>query len=205
MKAFIFILLRAWNKFFLKIQGSSIVNTEFSYDSKVESGSNVVNSSLGRHSFAGYNCEISHSDIGSFCSIGNNVILNPGVHPINWVSTSPVFYRGRDSVKVKYAHFEKVKRRRLVIGSDVWIGSNVVIMGGVNIGHGAIIGASSVVTKDVPPYAIVGGVPARILKYRFDEKLIKELLQSEWWELDKDELMKVANNFRDPRKFLDSF
>ena len=66
MKAFIFILIRAWNKFFLKIQGSSIANTEFGYDSKVESGSNVVNSSFGRHSFAGYNCEISNSDIGSF-------------------------------------------------------------------------------------------------------------------------------------------
>lgn len=205
MKRYIFILIRVWSKFLLKIRGSSIVNTEFGYDSKVESGSNVFNSRFGRHSFAGYNCEISHSEIGSFCSIGNNVILNPGVHPINWVSTSPVFYSGKDSVKVKYANFDKVKRRSLVIGSDVWIGSNVVVMGGVNIGHGAIIGASSVVTKNVPPYAIVGGVPAKILKYRFDENLIEELLQSKWWELDENELKKVASKFMEPRNFLDNF
>ena len=84
-----------------KIRGSAIVNSKIHKTSKVESGSHIVNTVFDRHSFCGYDCEIFNCDIGSFCSIANNVIIGGGMHPIDWVSTSPVFYEGRDSVKLK--------------------------------------------------------------------------------------------------------
>ena len=92
-------LARIWNKVLLKARLSSMKRVHFGVDSVVESGCNLCDVTFGRHSFAGYNCEIYDTIIGSFCSIGNNVIINPGIHPLNWVSTSPVFYEGKESVK----------------------------------------------------------------------------------------------------------
>ena len=113
--------------------------------------------------------------IGNFCSIGKNVQLGHGEHPKNFLSTSPYFYY--DSLKWKKPQTKSYNNfwyyEPIVIGHDVWIGDNVFVKNGIKIGNGAIIGACSVVTHDVPPYAIVAGVPARIIRYRFDEKTIK--------------------------------
>lgn len=129
--------------------------------------------------------------IGNFCSIGENVHLGHGEHPKNFLSTSPYFYY--DSLKWKKPQTKSYNNfwyyEPVVIGHYVWIGDNVFVKNGIKIGNGAIVGACSVVTHDVPPYAIVAGVPARIIRYRFDEKTIKELLKLPWWNLP-DEIIK---------------
>lgn len=127
--------------------------------------------------------------VGRYCSIAMNAAIGLESHPINWLSTTALQYAHN------HLHFERfvghtVAKRgfplhgQTVIGNDVWIGANALIMAGVNIGDGAIIAAGAVVTRDVPPYAIVGGVPAKVLKYRFDEKTIAELLELRWWRFN---------------------
>lgn len=134
--------------------------------------------------------------IGSYCSIGKNCEIGADNHPMDWLSTSPFQY-GIDVHFSKYANdCNQIDRKPLLkeittIGDDVWIGSLSLIRKGVNIGTGAIIGAGAVVVNDVPPYAIVGGVPAKVLKYRFSEKVITELLETKWWELTPNELNNV--------------
>ena len=105
-----------WSKLLKKLRGSAIVNTTIHKTSKVESGSHVVNTTFDKHSFCGYDCKIENCDIGSFCSIANHVIIGGAFHPMEWVSTSPVFYEGRDSVKAKFSIHkrESVKRTTTV-------------------------------------------------------------------------------------------
>lgn len=146
-------------------------------------------------------CTYCHNDIavcdrngtiGKFCSIGKRVILGHGEHPTNYLSTSPYFYLTcmnwqKDKNRL-HDEFVTDKIKPIHIGNDVWIGDGVFIKNGVTVGDGAIIGARAVVTKDVPPYAIVVGTPARVLRYRFDEKTIEKLLKLKWWDLDDDTL-----------------
>ncbi|MES3007940.1 MAG: CatB-related O-acetyltransferase [Pseudomonadota bacterium] len=114
-------------------------------------------------------------EIGRFCSIGRNVVLGetPRNHPVNWVSTS-----------MAVSHQYVAEHTHVVIGHDVWIAHDAVIMAGVKIGTGAVVARNAIVTKDVEPYQIVGGNPARPLRYRFDEAQREALLKSEWWNLD---------------------
>lgn len=132
--------------------------------------------SIGDYSVVNGNSYIFSGVIGKYCSIGYNVQISPPEHPIEWVSTSQLFYK-----KKKW----KEIINPTIIGNDVWVGSNSVILSGVKIGTGAVIAAGAVVTKNVAPYTIVGGVPARPLKTRFSTEVIAELLDSKWWELEK--------------------
>tara|TARA_R110002072_G_scaffold224998_1_gene382116 strand:+ start:37344 stop:37952 length:609 start_codon:yes stop_codon:yes gene_type:complete len=191
-----------WTKILKKLRGSAIKNSTIHTSSKVEAGSNVVNTHMDKHSFCGYNCEIVNCEIGSFVSIANGVIIGGGMHPISWVGMSPVFYKGRDSVKAKFSVHEREEIKKTIIGHDVWIGQNVLIKQGVNIGTGAVVGMGSVVTKDIPPYAIYGGNPAKLIKMRFDNNLCNDLLRSEWWMLPEHKLEKYAVFFKDPIQFL---
>lgn len=129
--------------------------------------------------------------IGKFCSIGRDVAIGPGIHPVEYLSTSPYFYfDGLGWVE----QTEFIISEPCRIGHDVWIGQGAFIKDGITIGDGAIIAANAAVVKDVPPYAIVGGVPAKIIKYRFSEEVINELLEIEWWNMDISILKKCPYN-----------
>lgn len=156
---------------------------------------------LGRYLYIGKYTTVSNcSAIGSFCSISAYVRIGLMSHPQDFISTSPVFYAKRRGW-VERDTFAEDEGKTIVIGNDVLISSGAMIRNGVSIGHGAIIGAGAFVDKDVPPYAIVAGVPAKIIRYRFDEALIERLLRSEWWNRS-DEEIRAAGNFNEPEKFL---
>lgn len=191
-----------WAKLIKKARGVAIYNSVLDKSAVIESGSHIVNSSFGKYSYCGYDCEIINCKIGAFCSLGNNIKIGGANHPYNWVSTSPVFYEGRDSLKKKFATFTRPKDKDTIIGNDVWIGHNSIILQGVNIGDGAVIGSGSVVTKDVPPYSIVGGNPARIIKKRFDDIIIEKLLECKWWDLNEKKLKDLAVYIQSPKDFI---
>jgi acetyltransferase-like isoleucine patch superfamily enzyme len=138
--------------------------------------------SIGSHSYIQKDSRIFNAIIGNFCSIASRVTIAPGAHPIFGVSTHPAFFLKNTPLALTFADQDYVQfSRKVTVGHDVWIGESAIILDGVAVGTGAIIAAGSVVTKDVAPYAIVGGIPAKLIKYRFSERIIAELLQSEWW------------------------
>ena len=140
--------------------------------------------------------------IGKFCSISHNVKIGMGPHPLHFVSTSPIFYaKSRGYVNNDFYNEYKDKGYT-VIGHDVFIAANVIIYAGISIGTGAVVAAGSVVTKDIPPYAFAAGVPAKIIKYRFDEKTINKLLSSKWWEKDVNILLQKVQLMEYPQKWL---
>lgn len=145
------------------------------------------NLSIGRYTYFGANCEMANCEIGSFCSIASGVKIGGGFHPTTeFISTYPAFYaKNNTGCKVSFVHEQKfIETAKTYIGHDVWIGTNSIILDGIVVGNGAIIGAGAVVTKDIPPYAIVGGVPAKVIKYRFSEEKIKLLEKFAWWNKD---------------------
>ncbi|MCF0193567.1 MAG: CatB-related O-acetyltransferase [Bacteroidaceae bacterium] len=195
-----------YSKFFkIVLQGKSILNSKIDKTAKIYAGTEFYDSTIGRHSYVGYNSEIHNCEIGAFCSIANNIVVGGAKHPLDWVSTSPVFYNVGGGTGKHIGNLEIEPLKRTIIGNDVWIGSCVLIMQGVHVGDGAVIGAGSIVTKDVPPYAIVAGNPAKILRYRFDEKMIGSLLTSKWWELSDEELAHKSQYINRPNLFLEEF
>ncbi len=138
--------------------------------------------------------------IGRYCSFASNCHYYGANHPINKAVMSPYFYNKTFGFDVR-----DVERNTLNIGNDVWVGSNVIITSSCHsIGDGAVLGAGSIVTKDVPPYAIITGNPGRIKKYRFDNLVIEKLLQSQWWELTPEELIRFYDSMDDPLKFAEN-
>lgn len=194
-----------WSKFVKKIRGSSVKGSFVHKTSKIEAGSSFINSNMDRHSFCGYDCDIYHTKIGSFCSIANGVVIGGGKHPTDWVGMSPVFYEGKDSVKEKFSTFKREKPLLTSIGNDVWIGRNVIIKEGVKIGHGSVIGMGSIVTKDVLPYSILGGNPAKLIRMRFDNNIIENLLRIKWWDFPDDKLEFYATNIQKPSIFIEQY
>lgn len=190
------------SKILKKLRLNAIRNSYIDPTSKVESGSNLVNVTMLKYSFCGYNCDIMNAIIGSFCSIANNVVIGGAMHPVDWVSTSPVFYGGRDSVRKKFSNHCRPEDLQTIIGNDVWIGEGAKIKQGVRVGTGAVIGMGAVVTKDVPPYAIVAGNPAKLIRMRFDDETVARLLDSQWWNLPEEKLSGMAQYIMDPQRFI---
>ena len=196
-------LTLAWAKLLKKSRLSAIKGSTVHPTSKIEAGTSFYSSTMDRHSFCGYDCDIYCADIGAFVSIANAVVLGGGRHPLEWVAMSPVFYEGRDSVKAKFSTHARAPAERVSVGHDVWIGRSAIVLPGVRIGNGAVVGAGAVVTKDVDPYAIVAGNPARTIRFRFGEELISRLSASAWWSLDDAELRRLGPYFNDVEKFLE--
>lgn len=192
-----------YSKFFKRVlRGKSILNSDIDKTARVYSGTTFYDSKLGRHSYVGYDSEVINCEIGAFCSIANGIIVGGAKHPINWVSTSPVFYNVRSGTCHHLGELPMEMTTKTIIGNDVWIGSRAIIMQGLVIGTGAVIGAGAVVTKNIPPYAVVAGCPARIIKYRFNEDTIKSLLNSQWWLMSDKQLVKIAKYMNNPTAFL---
>jgi virginiamycin A acetyltransferase len=141
--------------------------------------------------------------IGAFCSIAEGVMITDKNHPTQLVTTHPIlFSREYGFVESeRLAALTEGKNRRVEIGNDVWIGTKAIILPSVRIGDGAIVAAGAVVTKDVPDYAIVGGVPARIIRYRFDEATIAKLKATKWWEWPDEKIKSTINFFNDVKNF----
>ena len=170
---------------------SLVRNCEF--DDFVEIGrrNTVVSAKIGNGTYTGEFCIIKHCRIGKFCSISWNVSIGGANHIIDRISSAPL-HRVFGGAEEKYRSFEE---EHIEIGNDVWIAAGAHILRGVKIGDGAVIAANSVVTKDVPPYAIVAGVPAKILKYRFTQPQINELMKIKWWDFPKEKLQEVKELF----------
>ena len=133
---------------------------------------------------------------GAHCGIGG------GFHPTDMVSTSPVFLKGRNILRKNFAGFSYEPSETVEIGNDVWIGDGVYIRSGVKIGDGAVIGAHAVVTRDVAPYTIAAGVPARCIRKRFDEATIEQLSALKWWAWPDEKLEKFGKYFSSPDQLL---
>lgn len=160
---------------------------------------------LGDYSYIAKNPSITDTEIGKFCSIGPNFCCGMGLHPTNGISTAPMFYSTacQNGITLcKENLYEESKHT--IIGNDVFIGANVFVLDGVTIGDGAVVGAGAVVVHDVPPYAVVVGEPAKVIKYRFDQDTINNLLSTQWWNLPDNEIHKVHDNFWNPQKFIES-
>ncbi|XXQ68060.1 CatB-related O-acetyltransferase [Neisseriaceae bacterium B1] len=152
--------------------------------------------SLGKYFNANVNDVIyTGTTIGRFVSIGRNVEIGLAKHPVDYLSTHP--FCVANTLFNRSINYDKIVRvpwtfhEPTIIGNDVWIGAKVCIVSGVKIGDGAVIAAGSVVTKDVPPYSIVGGVPAKVIRYRFAEQQIEQLLKLKWWDLELKELKEI--------------
>lgn len=199
---------KLWDKvWFAKY--SICVNTYFEGKNALHAKARVFNSYIGLCTYIGTNSKLGNTKVGRFCSIADHVRTGFGTHPTKkFVSSFPSFYydtinlpisfmRNQSPIFNVWNYVDEDRKYLVEIGNDVWIGSHVLIMDGVKIGDGAIVAAGAVVTKDVAPYSIVGGVPAKHIKYRFNDKQIDVLLNLKWWDKDLNWIEKNSLLFRD--------
>lgn len=194
----------ALSRFLRKMRPSGVLKSNIHPTAAIESNCQIVDTEIGAHSYCGHDCIILNARIGAFCSIADQVCIGAASHPLQYVSTSPVFLSHRDSVKTKFAKHQFSHYEKITIGCDVWIGFGARILPGLTIGHGAVIGMGAMVTKSVDPYMIVAGNPARVVSRRFSPELTDALLASRWWEMSEEELRAAGPLFNDPPAFLKS-
>ena len=180
---------------FLSLWDNKSVFTPYTH---ILRGAKLNNVKVGKYSRIGFNCRITNAEIGNFSVFAAECIAGVGQHPTNMLTSHSIFYKkgnwGWHDDWVKYPEgFEENKK--IIIGNDVWIGRRSIIMDGVKIGDGAIVASGAVVTKDVPPFAIVGGIPAKVIKYKFSQEVIDRLEEIKWWNLPDDEITKVIDLF----------
>ena len=179
---------------FVKFKLNHIKSSSYDISFKTKIGKNVSImknceidslSSIGKYTYVGNNCNVTKANIGNYCSIANNVSIGPGEHNLSKISSNSVFYNNE---------YESLTKLNCTINNDVWIGVDSIILRGVTVGNGAINRANSVVTKDIPEFAIAVGSPAKIIKYRFENSKIDQILQSKWWESDFDDAQKIMED-----------
>lgn len=184
---------------------NNVKDSIFESPVKVYPNCRIVQSEVGKYTYISEGSLISLTRIGRFCSIGPGLLCGYGIHPINGISTSPMFYSTKKQNGITLSASDKTEERKQInIGHDVYIGANVTILDGVSIGNGAVIAAGSVVNKDVPAYAVVGGVPIRLIKYRFDENQIAAMEKIQWWNWTDDQLQQVEQEFFNCSGFIQS-
>ncbi len=175
-----------------RIAQSAYVHPNALIDLPVDIADNVTvygGTDIGQFTYINVGCVIySNVSIGKYCSIGRNIEIGLAKHPINFLSTHP--FQCSNTLFNRIPEYADISRKEwkyhpdTYIGNDVWIGSKSCIVSGVKIGNGAVIASGAVVTKDVPAYAIVAGIPARVIKMRFNDHIISELEELKWWDLD---------------------
>lgn len=149
------------------------------------------NVSMGSFSYIGRNSIVQNTSIGNYCSIANDVMIGTGRHPVKHFSTSPIFYRRRNTfgIQIVDEDLDFEEYGDIIIGNDVWIGASAIVTDGITIGDGAIVAAGAVVVRDVAPFTIVGGVPAREIRMRFTPEEIATMAKSQWWDLPPDQAL----------------
>jgi acetyltransferase-like isoleucine patch superfamily enzyme len=179
--------------------GTTCSDVQFGRNNALHHRVRLVSVSLGDMTYVANGTRIGNADIGKFCSIGPDTWIGLGIHPTKgFVSTHPAFYAVQSSAAESFVAKNRFSdHRRCVIGNDVWVGAGCKVLDGVVIGDGAVIGAGAVVTRDVAPYAIVGGVPARLIRYRFASADIEKLLAIRWWDRDLAWIRSNAESFTD--------
>lgn len=182
---------------------SICINTKCGRFVKLNRPYRITNSEIGDYSYVGRDALISHTKIGRFCSVGPGFACGWGMHPVDALSTSPMFYSTERQNGMTLSDRNKyVEHQEITIGNDVFIGRNVIILDGVNIGDGAVLAAGAVVVEDVPPYSIMGGVPAREIRKRFSANVIQKLEAIKWWDFPEEKLKLVEQYVDDVNGFL---
>lgn len=160
---------------------------------------------IGKYSYIGNNSFVSDTDIGNFTSISTHCYVGGAAHPLDWVSTSPVFHNWGNIMKKNFAHHEFDVFKRTSIGSDVWIGNRVMIKAGVTIADGAVVGMGSIVTKDIGAYEIWAGNPAKMIRKRLDDDVIEKMMEIKWWEWEDEKIEVYASDFDSPRTLIENW
>ncbi len=178
--------------------GVYIRNADFEGRNYLGKNTSFVNGKIGFGSYINRDGDFSETDIGRYCSIGANVSTVVGKHPIEGqLAMHPAFTEPVPVFGFSYAKKKTFgeKTERIRIGNDVWIGNHVKLLEGVRIADGAVVGAGAVVTRDIPPYAVTAGVPAKVIKYRFDKESIEKLLELRWWDKGEDWIKEHIEEF----------
>lgn len=204
MRKILSLIKNIWHRRKTKISYLAILH-DVTYDTAIaiKALAKLERATVGKCTYIGtltaaYDCEI-----GKFCSIARECYIGGASHPANWVSTSPCFHIKNNATGVCYSENKYKWNKKTVIGNDVWLGIRTIVRGGVTIGDGAVIGAGSVVTKDVGPYEIWAGNPARYIRKRFDDETIRRLEEVKWWDFNDDMLREIGHLVPYPELFLE--